>query len=86
MLRTTRLKYKSSFVFPTRRKAHIPFLDLRDEHRRSPMTNYHPSVQDYIRASESLLKTGELSDEEALLVEQMRDRISDELLNDGKPR
>ena len=49
------------------------------------MSNYDPRVQEYIRACEALLKIGELSDAEALVVEQMMDRLSDELLNDGKP-
>ena len=42
------------------------------------MSNYHPSVQEYIRACEALLKIGELSDAEALVVEKMMDRLSDD--------
>ncbi len=34
---------------------------------------------------EALLKMGELSDAESLIVEQMMDRLSDEFFNDGKP-
>ncbi|HKU51771.1 MAG TPA: hypothetical protein VJQ25_04840 [Nitrospira sp.] len=49
------------------------------------MSNYHLGVQEFIRACEALLKIGELSDAEALVVEQMMDRLSDELFNDGKP-
>ena len=49
------------------------------------MSDFHPSVQEYIRACAALLKIGDLSDAESLVVEQMRDRLSDELLNDGKP-
>ncbi|HKT36412.1 MAG TPA: hypothetical protein VJR03_16425 [Nitrospira sp.] len=49
------------------------------------MSNYHLSVQEFIRACEALLKVGELSDAESLVVEQMMDRLSDELFNDGKP-
>ena len=49
------------------------------------MSNYHPSVQEYIQACEALLSVGELSDAETLVVEQMMDRLSDEILNDGKP-
>ncbi len=49
------------------------------------MSNFHPTVQEYIRACEALLKVGELSDAETVAVEQMMDRLSDELLNDGKP-
>ena len=49
------------------------------------MSDYHPSVQEYIRACEALLKIGELSDAESLVVEQMMDRLYDELFNDGKP-
>ena len=39
------------------------------------MSNFHPSVQEYIRVCEALLSIGELSDEEALAVEQKLDRI-----------
>jgi hypothetical protein len=49
------------------------------------MSNYDPRVQEYIRACEALLAIGELSDAESLAVEQMMDRLSDELFNDGKP-
>jgi hypothetical protein len=49
------------------------------------MSNYDPRVQEYIRACEALLKIGELSDAEAIAVERMIARLSDELLNDGKP-
>jgi hypothetical protein len=49
------------------------------------MSNYDPKVQEYIRACEALLKMGELSDAESLIVEQMMDRLSDEFFNDGKP-
>ena len=49
------------------------------------MSSYHPTVQEYIRVCEALLRLGDLSDEEALVVEQMMDRLSDELFNDGKP-
>ena len=49
------------------------------------MSNYHPSVQEYIRACEALIKVGDLSDAETLAVEQMMDRLFNELLIDGKP-
>ena len=49
------------------------------------MSNFRPTVQEYIRACEALLKIGNLSDAETLAVEQMMNRLSDELLNDGKP-
>jgi hypothetical protein len=49
------------------------------------MANYHLSVQEFLRACEALLKVGDLSDAETLVVEQMIDRLSDEILNDGKP-
>ena len=42
-------------------------------------------VQEYIRACEALLKMGELSDAESLIVEQMTDRLSDEFFKDCKP-
>jgi hypothetical protein len=40
------------------------------------MSDYHQSVEDYIRACEALLKIGELTDEEAELVEAMFGRIA----------
>lgn len=49
------------------------------------MSHFHLSVQEFIRACEAILKIGELSDAEAVAVEQMMARLSDELLNDGKP-
>ena len=49
------------------------------------MSNYHLSVQEFLHACEALLKVGDLSDAETLVVEQMIDRLSDELFNDGKP-
>ena len=49
------------------------------------MFNFHPSDQEYIRLCDALPKIGELSDAEPVAVEQMMDRLSDELLNDGKP-
>jgi hypothetical protein len=49
------------------------------------MSDYHQSVQDYIRACEALLKIGELTDEEAEVVEQMFGWIADRLLDDDKP-
>ena len=49
------------------------------------MAEYRPSVQDYIRACEALLKIGELSDEEAEVVEEMFGRIANKFLDDGKP-
>ena len=82
----TWLSYKSSSLCPTRSKsAHsLPEPPLtRSEMSR--MSNYDPRVQEYIRACEALLKIGELSDAECLVVEKMMDRLSDELLNDGKP-
>ena len=49
------------------------------------MSDYCQSVQDYIRACEALLKLGELSNEEAEVVEEMFGRIADKYLDDGKP-
>ena len=48
------------------------------------MSNYRPLVQDYVRASEALLKIGELSDQEMQAVQEMLDRVSEKLLNDGE--
>ena len=45
------------------------------------MSNYRQNVQDYIRACEALLQSGELSDEEMQAVQEMVDRISEKLLN-----
>ena len=47
------------------------------------MSDYHQSVQDYIRACEALLKIGELSNKEAEVVEEMFGRIADKFLDDG---
>ena len=46
--------------------------------------DYRQPVQDYIRACEALLEIGELSDEEAEVVEEMFGRIADKFLNDDK--
>ena len=46
------------------------------------MSDYHQSVQDYIRACEALLKINELSNEEAEAVEEMFGRIADKFLDD----
>ena len=48
------------------------------------MSNCRQLVQDYIRASEALLKAGELSDDEIQAVQEILDRISDKLLDDGE--
>ena len=47
------------------------------------MPDYRQSVREYVRASEALLQTGELSDDEMQAVEEMLNRLSDELLNSG---
>ena len=52
------------------------------------MPDHRQSVREYVRASEALLQAGELSDHEMHAVEEMLNRLSDELLNfehDGKP-
>ena len=52
------------------------------------MPDHRQSVREYVRASEALLQAGELSDHEMQAVEEMVNRLSDELLtsgNDGKP-
>ena len=48
------------------------------------MSHYGQHVQDYIRASETLLQSGELSDEEMQAVQEMVDRISEKQLNEGE--
>lgn len=48
------------------------------------MSHYGQHVQDYIRASEALLKAGDLSDEEMQAVQEMVDRVSEKLLDDGE--
>lgn len=48
------------------------------------MPNYGQYVQDYIRASEALLQSGELSDEEMRAVQEMVERVSEKLLDDGE--
>ena len=49
------------------------------------MSDYAQSVQDYIRACEALLKSNEFTDAELEAIEKMIDRLSETLLNDGKP-
>jgi hypothetical protein len=49
------------------------------------MPEYCQAIQEYIDACEALLKIGELTDEEAEVVEQMFGRIADRFLDDGKP-
>jgi len=49
------------------------------------MPDYRLPVQEYIRACETLLKLGELSNEEAETVEEMFGQIADKFLDDGKP-
>ena len=49
------------------------------------MSIHHQRVQDYMRACETLLMVGELSNEEAEAVEEMFGRIADKFLDDGKP-
>lgn len=48
------------------------------------MSDNRRYVQDYVRASEALLKAGELSDEEIQAVQVMVDLVSEKLLNDGE--
>ena len=48
------------------------------------MSNYRQFVQDYVQASEALLKMGELTDNEMEVVQQMTERVSEKLLNDGE--
>ena len=46
------------------------------------MPDYREPVQEYIRACEALLKIGELSKEEAEVVEEMFGQIADKFLDD----
>jgi hypothetical protein len=49
------------------------------------MPEYRQPIQEYMRACEALLQIGELSEEEAEVVEEMYGRIADKFLDDGKP-
>jgi hypothetical protein len=49
------------------------------------MPNYRPSIQEYIRVSEALLKVDELSDEEKQAVQDMSGRLSEMLLTRPDP-
>lgn len=51
---------------------------------RSLMSNYRQHVLDYIRASEALLKANELSEAEMQAVQEVVDRVSEKLLDDGE--
>lgn len=48
------------------------------------MSNYRQHVLDYIRASEALLKANELSEAEMQAVQEVVDRVSEKLLDDGE--
>jgi hypothetical protein len=48
------------------------------------MSNNRQFVLDYVRASEALLKAGELTDAERQVVQDMLDQVSEKLLNDGE--
>jgi hypothetical protein len=48
------------------------------------MSDFSQPVQDYIRASGALFKAGELSDKKMQAVQQMLDRNSENVLNDGE--
>ena len=62
----------------------LRFLNFVTDPRRSRMSEYCQAVQDYIRACETLLKAGQLSDNEMEAVQEMLLRISDKLLDDGE--
>ena len=50
------------------------------------MSIHRQSVQDYMRACEALLKSEEeLTDSETRAIEEMIDRLSERLLDDGEP-
>jgi hypothetical protein len=46
------------------------------------MPDYREPIQEYIRACEALLRLGELSKEEAEVVEEMFGQIADKFLDD----
>jgi hypothetical protein len=46
---------------------------------------HRQSLWDYMHASEALLKADELSEDEMQAIEEMLDRLSEKLLNGGKP-
>jgi hypothetical protein len=48
------------------------------------MSNYRQYVLDYIRASEALLKANKLSEAEMQAVQEVVDRVSEKLLDDGE--
>jgi hypothetical protein len=48
------------------------------------MSDHRQYVQDYVRASEALLKADELTEAEIQVVQEMVDRVSEKLLNDGE--
>jgi uncharacterized protein YutE (UPF0331/DUF86 family) len=49
------------------------------------MPRYREPVQEYIDACEALLKTNELTEEEAEAVEEMFGRIADKFLDEDNP-
>ena len=49
------------------------------------MSDYSQTVQDYILAFETLLKKEEFTEAELEAIQKMVDRLSEKLLNNGKP-
>jgi hypothetical protein len=48
------------------------------------MSDNRQAVQDYIRASEALLKADDLTEAEMEAVQEMVDRVSEKMLDDGE--
>ena len=48
------------------------------------MSEHHQTVREYVRATEALLKMDDLSVAERQAVEQMLNRLSEKLLDDGE--
>ncbi len=48
------------------------------------MSDFSQLVQDFMYACEALLKTRELTEAEIQVIEEMANRLSEKLFNDGK--
>jgi hypothetical protein len=49
------------------------------------MSEHRQTVREYVRTTAALLKTDELTDTERTAVKEMLHRLTENLLNDGKP-
>jgi hypothetical protein len=47
------------------------------------MSDYRPTIEDYLRISEALLQMEELTDAEMEAIEEMLERVSDKVLDDA---